>query len=118
MLKPKTASKTEDREGAPAHAPKARIEVPEKEAKERTEKGPLKPARDAAKSRSKSAITPSSANTAPLLAAPVAPPVVGQKLKISLNGKTVQVTVQFIGTTEFAPGEWVGLVLSTPDGKV
>ena len=25
--------------------------------------------------------------------------------------------VRFFGTTEFAPGDWVGVELSTPDGK-
>ena len=43
---------------------------------------------------------------------------VGQRLLITLNGKTAPVVVKFTGSVEFAEGDWVGLELSTPDGKV
>eukprot|EP01063_Lacrimia_lanifica_P022708 TRINITY_DN30238_c0_g1_i1.p1 TRINITY_DN30238_c0_g1~~TRINITY_DN30238_c0_g1_i1.p1 ORF type:complete len:873 (+),score=298.60 TRINITY_DN30238_c0_g1_i1:61-2679(+) len=42
---------------------------------------------------------------------------VGKRITIVQNGKTVTATVQFVGATEFADGEWAGLELATPDGK-
>eukprot|EP01062_Namystynia_karyoxenos_P079084 TRINITY_DN826_c3_g1_i1.p1 TRINITY_DN826_c3_g1~~TRINITY_DN826_c3_g1_i1.p1 ORF type:complete len:796 (+),score=213.17 TRINITY_DN826_c3_g1_i1:90-2390(+) len=42
---------------------------------------------------------------------------VGQRLLMQHGGRTVQATVRFVGPTSFAEGEWVGVELSTPDGK-
>ncbi|XP_059468998.1 dynactin subunit 1 isoform X2 [Neocloeon triangulifer] len=40
---------------------------------------------------------------------------VGQRVEIT--GKGLKGNVAFIGTTSFAPGKWVGVVLDTPGGK-
>ncbi|KAJ9449484.1 Dynactin subunit 1 [Diplonema papillatum] len=55
------------------------------------------------------------AAAAPTAAA--APLKVGQRILMALGGKTMPATVQYLGATEFADGQWVGLELATPDGK-
>lgn len=44
-------------------------------------------------------------------------PSVGDKVSLMLDGSKVQGTVKFFGSTEFAPGDWVGIFLDTPNGK-
>lgn len=37
--------------------------------------------------------------------------------KVLVRDKGLVGTVKFVGNTEFAPGVWVGIALSQPDGK-
>lgn len=38
-------------------------------------------------------------------------------MRVELTGKGVQGVVAFIGKTQFAPGEWIGIILDEPKGK-
>ena len=37
--------------------------------------------------------------------------------KVGMPAKSLQGTVKYIGSTKFASGKWVGIALTTPDGK-
>lgn len=38
-------------------------------------------------------------------------------VRVELTGKGVQGVVAFIGKTQFAPGDWIGIILDEPKGK-